>query len=580
VNETVQQISLDMILPNPDNRRVGGFDPVKLQQLADSIRDVGVQQPIIVREALISQEGLRFELVAGERRWRAAKLAGLTEIPAIMRELDDLQVLKVQTIENLQREDVHPLDEADGFARLIDKAGYEVEQIAQELGKSASYVYQRLKLRDLVPQARKLLVDGTIAAGHAILIARLPSAQQDRVIKRGLSDFVGRVQSVHELGDWIQREVLMDLSKAPWKRDDANLLPAAGPCTLCPKRTGSQPALFADVSNGSKKDYCTDGACFAAKGAAVVEQKRAELKDKPHLEVLGDGIDYQEREKLLKKKGILEKYNVQMCKKGDKGAQPALVVAGDGQGRILYAKPESQRSTYRYQPSAKEIAEQKRRKEQEKRDSIIKRALWDAVMAEVGGLIKEGAWSAELDRFIVRRFWERLWDDARGALCKAEGWPVPEKKKGEYGRPWEQIGETAIASADSDDLQLLMVKIALAGELLGGYWSANRDDERALNQVAKLLKIDAKKIEAKATAELQKPKGPKLVNVSADGKASAKKKAKAGTCRVCGCTDNRACKGGCSWVDKTHTLCSTCAEKKDPEYLDMLDQGGDKDLEE
>ena len=137
--EQVQLIPLEGITPNPDNRRVGGFDPVKLQQLADSIKDVGVQQPIIVRKHL-GNGG--YELVAGERRWRAAKLAGLSQIPAIVRELDDLQVLKIATIENLQREDVHPLDEADGALDPESRQKYfaMLEAAHQESGRRHTIV--------------------------------------------------------------------------------------------------------------------------------------------------------------------------------------------------------------------------------------------------------------------------------------------------------------------------------------------------------------------------------------------------------------------------------------------------------
>jgi ParB family chromosome partitioning protein len=150
--EAIQQIPLDQVVPHPGNRKVGGFDKEKLEQLAESIRAVGVQQPAVVRKAA---ENGKYELVAGERRWRAARLAGLEALPCVVRELDDVAVLKIQTIENLQREDVHPLDEAEGYARLIKLAKYDVETIAHELGKSISYVYQRLKLRDLAPAAPK-----------------------------------------------------------------------------------------------------------------------------------------------------------------------------------------------------------------------------------------------------------------------------------------------------------------------------------------------------------------------------------------------------------------------------------------
>ena len=168
-----------------------------LQELADSIKAAGVLQPAVVRKRDVGFNA--YELVAGERRWRAARLAGLETLPCVVRDLDDLTVLKIQTIENLQREDIHPLDEADGYARLIQRAGYDVEHLAQEVGRSASYVYQRLKLKDLIPEARKRFIEGAIQAGHAILMARLQPPEHGQSVRgiahrlvRGPRDFSRR----------------------------------------------------------------------------------------------------------------------------------------------------------------------------------------------------------------------------------------------------------------------------------------------------------------------------------------------------------------------------------------------------
>lgn len=527
MSETVQQISLEKIIPHPDNRRVGGFDPVKLQQLADSIRDVGVQQPIIVRAQLGNGS---FELVAGERRWRASKLAGLAEIPAIVRELDDLQVLKVQTIENLQREDVHPLDEADGFARLIDKAGYEVEQIAQELGKSASYVYQRLKLKDLVPEARALFIHGDMTAGHAILVARLAPEQQAEVLHENFDGW--RIEngpvSVRELDRWIRQDILMELAKVGWKLDDAELLPAAGSCALCPKRTGFSPALFADVCTG-KKDYCTDRACFAAKGKAVVDRKRAELADEPHLEV-ADGYAGDRSGK------VLSQYNWEECKKGDKGAQKVLVVAGKNPGRVTWGK-ERKRTSYSYKPSAKELAERESRELAQKQDAAFRKELYDRVIARATEVLltRQGGLDEEMLLLALKAFWRRIWGDLQAWIVKWEGW---EKPKGNAGR--EDIGEHQISRMSGPELKLLLVKLVIAEDVQVGEYSGNKGE--SLKAAAEIYGVSVKDAKKDAIARL---KGPTLVKVSA-GKAATAKKAK----------------------------------KKDPEYVDMLAGNEEEQLEE
>jgi ParB/RepB/Spo0J family partition protein len=524
--EQVQQITLEKITPHPDNRRVGGFDPVKLEQLAASIKEVGIQQPIIVRK---QQENGGFELVAGERRWRAAKLAGLSQVPAIVRELDDLQVLKVQTIENLQREDVHPLDEADGYARLMEKAGYEVDQVAQELGKSVSYVYQRLKLRDLVPGARDLFVKGEITAGHAILIARLAPDQQQQCVKEGLRKGWQEddVPSVRSLDGWIRQNILMDLSKVTWKPDDAELVPAAGSCLACPKRTGFHPQLFADVCTG-KKDFCTDAKCFAAKASAIVERRRAELKDVPHLEVLQGNIGYSEEQK-LEKKGILGSYDWQECKAKEKGAQRVLVVAGDAPGRLTWGKKHARQSYSSYKASPAEKA----RQEKEKQDRKIKTAAHDRVWGEVKSvIISREDLGAEMLSFVAIKY------------CGQ--WPGMEAVDEEYGWKSQKKKDQAIRAMDLSGLVKLLLIASIGGEK--GY-SGYGYEGQTLAALAEYLGIDAKRIAKEARAELaQKAKGPKLTkvhqsapkltNVSADGKAAAKKK----------------------------------AHVKDPEYVDMLQE--------
>lgn len=163
------------IHPSPLNPRKH-FDQAKLQELAKSMAEgVGIIEPLVVRP-LAKQKGA-FELVAGERRWRAADIAGLKEVPVIIKQLTDVQVLELMVIENNQREDINPLEEAEGFHELT-KRGVNIDHIQTRIGRSRKYVYDRLKLLDLVPTAKQLLLDNRITAGHAILLARLTKEQQ------------------------------------------------------------------------------------------------------------------------------------------------------------------------------------------------------------------------------------------------------------------------------------------------------------------------------------------------------------------------------------------------------------------
>ncbi|MGH7510901.1 MAG: ParB/RepB/Spo0J family partition protein [Gemmatimonadales bacterium] len=205
------------------------FEPVTLAELAASIRESGVLNPLLVRGFSPS-----YELVDGARRFRASQEAGLREVPVLVRDLSDRQVLEIQIISNLQRDDLNALEEAQGFVALMTDAGYDVPKIAERVGRSVKYVYDRLKLLQLVPEAKTLLLDGTITPGHGILLARLSKEDQARALaaeSRNGSDggvleaervsdsyFPGdpeleldegprKARSVRELAQWIDRNV-------------------------------------------------------------------------------------------------------------------------------------------------------------------------------------------------------------------------------------------------------------------------------------------------------------------------------------------------------------------------------------
>jgi ParB/RepB/Spo0J family partition protein len=177
-----QLIPIGQLIESPWNTRKH-FDQVKLQSLADNIGKQGIITPLVARETdqeLVSGAPI-YELAAGHRRFRAAQIAGLEELPVIVREMDDVTFLEVLQIENLQREDIHPLEEAAGYVQLMKRAeGYDVATIAAKVGKSEKYIYDRIKLLQLTDEMQKLFLDGKITAGHAILLARLSPADQKR----------------------------------------------------------------------------------------------------------------------------------------------------------------------------------------------------------------------------------------------------------------------------------------------------------------------------------------------------------------------------------------------------------------
>ncbi len=170
--ERVHQISLTSIMPSALQPRKN-FGHEALQELIDSIRQHGIIQPLIVRQA-----GTRFELIAGERRWRAAQEIGLASVPAMVRTANDLEVLELSLIENLQRADLNPIEEAQGYARLVNEFGMRQEDIALKVGRSRAAVANALRLLDLHPQVQVWLTQNLISVGHAKVLLALKAHEE------------------------------------------------------------------------------------------------------------------------------------------------------------------------------------------------------------------------------------------------------------------------------------------------------------------------------------------------------------------------------------------------------------------
>ena len=194
-----ESIRLSDVEPRRDQPRKT-FDREALETLADSIATYGVLQPIIVRKNPVSDD--TYEIIAGERRWRAAKMAGLTEIPAVVFDGDELKAAQVALIENIQREDLNPVEEALGYGALIEKFGLTQDQVSKQVGKSRSAVTNALRLLDLPDEVLDMLRDGEISAGHARALLGL--ANEDMIIEAA-HRIVERSMSVREIEAYVQR---------------------------------------------------------------------------------------------------------------------------------------------------------------------------------------------------------------------------------------------------------------------------------------------------------------------------------------------------------------------------------------
>ncbi len=179
-------VPVEQVQPNPDQPR-RAFDDAALQELATSIAEKGVIQPLIVREHP-TRTGI-YEIVAGERRWRASQIAQLHDIPVIVRQYTDTEVLEVAIIENIQRADLNPIDEGAGYRQLMQKFGHTQEQLSSVLGKSRSHIANVIRLLSLPDGVRAYLVDGKLTAGHARTLIGHDDAQRlaDHIVKTGMS---------------------------------------------------------------------------------------------------------------------------------------------------------------------------------------------------------------------------------------------------------------------------------------------------------------------------------------------------------------------------------------------------------
>lgn len=272
-NQT-HELLLDSIQVSTTNemfRHAKRFTEEALGDLRDSIAQHGVIQPILVRPDH-NKAGM-FILICGERRYRASMLAGKEVIPAQVKDVTDEIALILQITENINREDVHPLDEAKGYLALLESdSKLTTAELALKFGKSETYILQRLKLNSLVKDAKKDFYNGKMFLGHAIMIARLTTLDQKAIVERYTSR--SSYGTVSELSEFVDRQITNILSSAAFSVDDPELYKKAGACTTCPKRSGCSPLLFADVQ---EQDRCFDRSCFHQKTQRHLINKTNEL---------------------------------------------------------------------------------------------------------------------------------------------------------------------------------------------------------------------------------------------------------------------------------------------------------------
>ncbi len=514
VVSSVQDIPLERIRESSSNpRRV--FDDCQLRELAANIQLHGVLQAILVRPSPDGADGM-YELVAGARRFRASKLAGKNTIPATVRNLTDAEAQELRLIENLQRSNIHELDEGIGYRSLIDLRPdfYTVETIAAQVAKSPSYVKGRISLTELMPTAQTAFYDGRLTVAHALEIARLQPRDQEKALMECfpghrsmgsiLKDRKAEALTVRQLREWIEREIHLDLKNAPFDTEDANLLPAAGGCSACPKRTGNNPLLFPEIKNRS---LCTDPVCHQAKIQAFVQLRVGPLVREGKKPVqISESPSWQ-----VHTKAPNTLYEGQYRRADREGECPhtqvALVVDGRKAGTVMHVCTDEKCKTHR-QFSHYEISP----KEREQRRKL---ALAVRVQKEVRSRILRAV-RQKLPRALARAdfemvaldYFRRLGHDNHHRLFQVYDWEEKKTKTSWGGNSvdHEKLAEARIHAMTAADLNRFVVTCALVPDLYcPGYSSAETlSKEASLMRTAVRYKVDASKITAIVTAELSK----------------------------------------------------------------------------
>lgn len=301
---TQAEIKLTDIVVKTNTRKF--FNEKKLNELIDSVREKGVIQPILLRPLPEN----KYELVCGGRRYRAGSAvmkenALRDSIPAVIRNLTDDEVLELQIIENLHREDIHFMEEAIGFKELMDFKKFSQEEIAKRIGKSVSYVAQRLQLNKLNDDFQKSAYDGRMNFTVALKVSTFTEADQKMLWKEEFKDEKGKI----EITNAMMKKYIGDLNDAPFDTKNTELIKAVGACTSCQHNSAANTSLFPESANDAK---CMNRECFMKKCDLSFGIELEKAKKDPTIEIV---CDYRGKEDKLVKKltadgiKVLEEYN-------------------------------------------------------------------------------------------------------------------------------------------------------------------------------------------------------------------------------------------------------------------------------
>jgi len=472
------------------------FNEDSLAELAQSIKEHGLLSPLLVRES-----NGEYEVVSGARRYKAARSIGLAEVPVLVRELSDVEAREIQIIENLHREDVPPLEEADGIRELLT-LNPDPKVVAGRIGKTPEYVVARVELCKLANCFRELLSHEAITIGHALLLARLTPATQEATFKQlGFNSPVSPV-SLSYLKEWITENVLLDISTAPWrKRDDAELLvevektcPAVA-CAVCPKRTGNNRLLFPDVRKG---DTCTDLVCFKAKLKAHISRRVEETKG---VMIQGYGAYYGQDNP---PEGALRQEHWREAKKKCPDTVTAIHTVGEERGKeVQVCTNKDCKIHFSQHPSSVESPQaRQKRLEAQRAVKLETNTRKRAVRALV---TKAGALDQDDHLVLAHAMFNRLMYDHQRLFIQVMGWEPQEKSKNSW-HDYDKVLSAKLKDMEKRELGGVMLGIAMMAEVDGSNQAkelpkALTRHGLSMKEISKeLTEVGGKKPETKASA--------------------------------------------------------------------------------
>lgn len=557
--ERIERISPKKLHPTKWNPREHiRTESAAFQDLLKSVEGSGVREHLQVRPHP-SKKG-EYEILSGHRRALAATMAKVETVPAVVVEMDDEEAFKQVFFGNFGREDLTPAEEGRAVEILLEKMKQDKDAVAAALGKTVQWVEMRARLLHLTPQWRaevenpdSFCVGWTI--GHLGLIARLDPAMQDALLGNGHYELKreGARWTVKQLEAWLNNTFLHRLASAPWSREDATLVKAAGACTSCPKRASCQGRLFIEEEDDAARktnDRCLDAACWHRKLEAWttqrVEQAVAEHGGNVVLlstQYLSYGQDKEIAKRYGKDLKVQEAAYIAAAKAGEKGAVPGIVVNGKGLGELRWVK-NLERASYssgKRRETRKPLTLKERREVLEsKRLSVVLKMLRAALTREADVASRDKSGFKEI-RFKNLGFGEgRPGLSAIIALAATFGthrnndslWssdqPLDRVDIGHTNNInlWERFKELSKDGGDGTEALWSCVARVLQKRLYCSQpiTKTNAKYGKEAERIAKLCSIDLAPLRAEAEAAYPEPKGWKLLN--ADGTKKGEEKPK------------------------------------------------------